>query len=288
MSELKGTIQKARAESEPNRQNPIVVRCAVSRGPRHETDAKAMELAVSNAKQVATDSLMEKDRQATKTSLDGTAMHELATMLDLEKPPSRIECYDISHTQGEIPVGSRVVFINGKPAPELYRRFNIKAVKGIDDYASLEEVLHRRFSRVWENGTGGLVGQDDPWSMPDLVVIDGGVGQLGAAIKGMAKSNIFPRMPAFDMDGDIIVEEEVLDQRSVVTHNQMLSSPKKIVVPICSLAKSKEEVFVFGKKRPVNDGPDSAALLLLRSLRDESHRYALHSHRKRRSAQLMK
>lgn len=288
VSELKRTIKKARAEAEPSRQSPIVVRCAVSKGPRHQTDAKAMEFAVSNAKQVARDSAMEKDRQATKTSLDGSAVHELATMLDLEKPPSRIECYDISHTHGEVPVGSRVVFINGKPAPELYRRFNVKTVKGIDDYASLEEVLRRRFSRVWENGTGGLVGQDDPWSMPDLVVIDGGVGQLGAAIKGMAKSNVFPRIPStFDMDSDIIREEEVLDEISVVSQNQVFSSARKTVVPICSLAKSKEEVFVFGKKGPVNDGPDSAALLLLRSLRDESHRYALRSHRKRRSAQLM-
>ena len=289
VSELKRAIKTARTEAEPDRSTVISVRHATSRGPRRQTDERAVEFAADNAKQVAIDGVLESDRQATKTSLDGTANKELASMLSLEKAPSRIECYDISHTQGEVPVGSRVVFINGKPAPELYRKFNIKTVEGIDDYASLEEVLQRRFSRVWVNGTGGLVGQEDPWSMPDLVVIDGGIGQLGAAIKGMAKSSIFPHEADVLNDrSELIVEEQVLDDGFLFPSDLALLSSRKTFVPICALAKNKEEVFVFGRKGPVNDTPDSAALLLLRSLRDESHRFALSSHRKRRSVAMKK
>jgi excinuclease ABC subunit C len=182
------------------------------------------------------------------------------TLLSLEQPPGRIECYDISHTQGESAVGSRVVFVNGKPAPHLYRKFNIKTVEGIDDYASLAEVLERRFLRSWVNGLGGQVDREDPWAIPDLVVIDGGPGQLNAAIKGMSKAMIYP---------------------SIATSDSKV--PRMAIVPICSLAKDQEEVFVQGQSSPVNQFPDSPALLLLRSVRDESHRFALRAHRQRRS-----
>jgi excinuclease ABC subunit C len=184
-------------------------------------------------------------------------------MLSLQKEPSRIECYDISHTQGSVPVGSRVVFVDGKPVPELYRIFNIKTVDGINDYASLEEILERRFRRAWINGEGGPVDSSDPWALPDLVVIDGGPGQLGAAVNGMAKASIYPTAIG------------LATERSGVTRSAH--------VPICSLAKNKEQVFVYGRTDPINETPDSAALLLLRSLRDESHRFALRAHRKRRS-----
>lgn len=208
-------------------------------------------------------------------------------MLEVESPLKRIECYDISHTQGEDAVGSRVVFIDGKPVPSLYRRFNIKTVDGVDDYASLSEVLERRFKHAWVNGKGGLVEGKDPWTLPDLVVIDGGVGQLGAAIKGMEKASIFPatRQSLPSEEGEII-EEHYVDS---------IESGLKLVegtlsrfgaVPICALAKNKEEVFIHGRSTPVNDSPDSAGLLLLRSLRDESHRFALRNHRERRSRSL--
>ena len=281
-TDLKRAIKNARGLAEPSRNAPTDVRHVVSRGPRQQSDERAMEFAIANAKQVAIDQTMEADRGATRTSLDGTAIKELERMLTLEKPPKRIECYDISHTQGEVAVGSRVVFIDGKPEPSLYRRFNIQSSVGNDDYASLAEVLERRFSRVWVNGEGGLVGQDDPWSMPDLVVIDGGVGQLGAAIKGMAKADVFPRFAniVVDEEDGVIFEDDDMDQYFVASED--IASPRRACVPICSLAKNMEEVFVFGQKGPVNDAPDSPALLLLRSLRDESHRFALASHRKRR------
>lgn len=103
-----------------------------------------MEFAAVSAKQATKDRNMDAgDLKAPKTSLDGTALDELVAMLMLPKSPKRIECYDISHTQGEVAVGSSVVFIDGKPSPKLYRKFNIKTVEGIDDYASLKEVLSR-------------------------------------------------------------------------------------------------------------------------------------------------
>jgi excinuclease ABC subunit C len=159
---------------------------------------------------------------------------------------------------GEYTVASRVVFLDGKPAPKLYRKFNIKSVDGIDDYASMKEVLYRRFLRLEEPG--------DSWSMPDLVgrsrfilakccltyscvrkvVIDGGPGQLNAAIEGILDAG--------------------------VGH-----------VPTCALAKKHEHVFVPGRQDPVNDAADSPGVLFLRAIRDESHRFAVKSHRSRRS-----
>lgn len=117
----------------------------------------------------------------------------------------------------------------------------------------MEEVLERRFRRL-----SSAKKENDPWQLPDLVVIDGGPGQLSAAIKGMAKAGVGAAM-------------------------QSSANIDDINVPICSLAKREEEVFVPGKSGPVNESPDSPALLLLRALRDESHRFALKSHRSRRS-----
>jgi len=285
-SELKKTVKSARAKAESNRSTEIKIRHVAKRAPRRETDERAMEFATTSATQAAEERKMDGEKRATKTSVDGTALAELVTILSLPKPPTRIECYDISHTQGEVPVGSRVVFVDGKPSPALYRKFNIKTVEGVDDYASLEEVLNRRFNRVWVDGEGGLVDQEDPWAMPDLVVIDGGIGQLGAAIKGMAKASVYPYISIGQDGDDGLVEEEVLVDGLVASELAEHTS-RTTSVPICALAKKKEEVFVYGNSAPVNTLPDSAALLLLRSLRDESHRFALSGHRKRRSSKLM-
>jgi len=176
----------------------------------------------------------------------------------------------VSHSQGEKAVASRVVFVDGEPVPRLYRKFNIKTVKGVDDYASLEEVLERRFRRVGDSGANDT---DGPWDLPDLVVIDGGKGQLGAALKGMAKagvgaSNIFVAEPE---ESEIVHLSNARDEATFRT------------VAVCSLAKREEHVFIPGRSQPVNDLPDSPAVLLLRALRDESHRFALKSHRSRRN-----
>ncbi|CAB9530352.1 system protein B [Seminavis robusta] len=262
--DLKLTIREWRRKVEPERSDKIVVRDIAKKGKRQESDERAMQFVMVNAKQVAFERSLEMAKNAVKSSVDGTALTELAALLDLEHIPHRIECYDVSHSQGEFAVASRVVFVDGRPVPSLYRKFNIKSVDGPDDYASLEETLARRFKHVWVNGHGGLVEEDDPWALPDVVLIDGGKGQLHAAAKGMAKARVFPA--------------EGKKEQSPPNGSKRGAS-----VALCSLAKNHEELFVFGAKAPVNEAPDSPALLLLRALRDESHRFALSAHRSRRS-----
>merc|ERR1711865_1285242 len=188
------------------------------------------------------------------------------------------------------------------------------------------EVLERRFRRVWKTrnnktSTNELVDDKDPWSMPDLVVIDGGKGQLNAAVKGISRANVLPYEPIHDdsgqhsfsvsdedkvsnnhdrssstMDGDLIVEEEDdddADSDSTMFVESSLSSFKSessstrtrgAFVPIIALAKKKEEVVMYRNSNPVNTNTsiDDGTMLLLRSLRDESHRFAITSMRKRR------
>lgn len=172
---------------------------------------------------------------------------------------------DVSHSQGDKAVASRVVFVDGRPVPLHYRKFNIKTVQGVDDYASLEEVLERRFRRL-DVSSSQTNREDCPWGLPDLVVIDGGPGQLNAAIRGMARAGVVPAnivQPADDVD----LVDGVVNLASVA---------------VCSLAKREEKVFVPGRSTPVNETHDSPAVLLLRALRDESHRFALKSHISRR------
>jgi excinuclease ABC subunit C len=150
--------------------------------------------------------------------------------------PSRIEGYDISDIQGAAAVGSMVVFDQGKPKPAHYRRFRIKTVTGADDYAMLAEVLKRRFKRAG--------GASDTWAiLPDLVLIDGGKGQLNAAREAMRQTGA--------------------------------SS-----VPTASLAKENEELFIPQKKEPIVLPRSSPGLQLLQRLRDEAHRFALGYHQR--------
>lgn len=255
---LKQSIRNLRRHAEPSRKGAIQICMPRKRGPRVRSDERALTFAKDNAKQLAISQAFEEQNGSLKTSLDGTAASELRKMLSLQRNPRKIECYDISHTQGEGGVASRVVFVDGRPAKHLYRKFNLKTVSNGDDYAGLEEVLERRFRRAAFAGAtaeihtaasfGGKDDGDEAWEHPDLVVIDGGKGQLSAAIKGIKRANV-------------------------------------AVPEICAIAKDKEAVFVPGESRPINDGSptDTPALLLLRHLRDESHRFALKSHRRRRS-----
>ena len=176
-----------------------------------------------------------------------TALEEIGKELQLPHTPSRLEGYDISNIQGTGAVGSMVVFDQGRPKPSLYRRFRIKTVEGADDYAMLREVLRRRFKR------SGLKGNEtskaDTWSvLPDLVLIDGGKGQLNAGL-------------------------------SVIRETGAES------VPVASLAKENEEVFIPHRKEPVVLPPTSPGLQLLQRLRDEAHRFALGYHLKVRRRQ---
>jgi excinuclease ABC subunit C len=172
------------------------------------------------------------------------ALEQLADALGLPGPPLRIECYDISNFQGRESVGSMVVFEDGKPRSGEYRRFRIKSVSGPNDFASHQEVLRRRFRRA----TSGEEGNEEErrWKLPDLVIVDGGKGQVSAA-------------------------KEVLDELGL--HDQ----------PLAGLAKEREELFLPGRVDPVILPPTSSALYLVQRIRDEAHRFAIMYHRDLRS-----
>jgi len=181
------------------------------------------------------------------------ALAQLQEHLGLEEAPTRIEGYDISNIQGTAATGSMVVFVKGVPRKSDYRRFRIRTVEGADDYAMMQEVLRRRFKRAIE-GTSKLKAQipkgegADAWTiMPDLIVVDGGKGQLNAAL-------------------------EVLEEYGL-----------RGEVPVVGLAKKREEIFVPGRSKPLVLPRDSQALYLLQRIRDEAHRFAIGYHRKLRT-----
>lgn len=164
----------------------------------------------------------------------GGAVKKLAEALDLPRLPERMECFDISHIQGAETVASMVVFENGKPAKKEYRRFKLKTVQGTpDDFKSMVEVMERRY------------GKETDWPMPDLIVIDGGKGQL---------SSVLP----------VIRATGITD------------------VPVISLAKREEKVFVEGKSDSILLDYHSPELQLLQQIRDEAHRFAITYHRQLR------
>ena len=186
------------------------------------------------------------------------AMSELQEALELPKPPSRIECYDISHTQGSLPVGSMVVFVQGAPLKKDYRRFNIRTVTN-DDYGAMKEVLTRRLQRYVDSKDGvradhekalAQVGKkiDSSFAiLPDLLIVDGGKGQLAMAVEVLKE---------FDLGH---------------------------IVPVVGLAKREEELFQPGRVGSILLDRRSEALYLVQRVRDEAHRFANTGHRKRRS-----
>jgi excinuclease ABC subunit C len=170
------------------------------------------------------------------------AMSELADALDLPRLPRRIECYDISNLQGTNPVASMVVFQDAKPAKKEYRRFTIKTITGANDFAMMNEVIKRRFRRAAEVDEE----KDGKWTtLPDLVIVDGGKGQLNAALQGLREVGM--------------------------------------EVPICGLAKEQEEIFLPGRKESIMLPRDAQSLFLVQRIRDEAHRFAVTFHRTRRS-----
>ena len=186
------------------------------------------------------------------TDIIQQAMSDLEEELSLPLPLRRMECYDISHIQGSNTVASMVVFEDGKPKPAHYRRFKIKTVDGVDDFESIREVLRRRFKRLAsaraaeQRGEGQGAGIDSFGVIPDLVLIDGGKGQLSAALE--------------------VFLELGLDD-----------------VPLASLAKENEELFVPHSPEPIILPRDSQALYLVQRIRDEAHRFAITYHRNLRS-----
>jgi excinuclease ABC subunit C len=181
------------------------------------------------------------------------ALEELRDELDLPSAPRRIECYDISHTQGTNQVASMVVFVDGRPLPSEYRRFKIKHTEGNNDVLSMTEVLQRRFKRAKEATEDG---EEDParggWGvLPDLLLIDGGKPQLGAAL-------------------DVLRDMGLGD------------------VPVAGLAKENEEIYVADTASPTILPRTSQALYLIQRIRDEAHRFAITFHRQVRAKSSIK
>lgn len=199
--------------------------------PRRGARKQLIDIAAENARQ-GLEQLKLKELTAVKSA--DAALDEIEKELDLKNLPLRMEAYDISNIQGSSAVGSMVVFEKGRPRPAHYRRFKIKTIEGANDYAMLQEVLRRRFKRSSGNGEKA----SDTWAiLPDLILIDGGKGQLNAALAVLQEAG----------------------QR----------------VPLASLAKENEEIFLPGKKYPVVLPKSSPGLQLLQRLRDEAHRFAI-------------
>jgi len=205
--------------------------------PRRGNKRELLELAARNATETLA---REHARWLADHGKTLAALEELADALDLQAAPLRIECYDISNFQGAQSVGSMVVFEDGRPRTGEYRRFRIKTVTGANDYASHQEVLRRRFVRAKSGDEGSE--EELRWRLPDLVVIDGGKGQLSAA-------------------------KETLDDLGF--HD----------LAVVGLAKEREEIFLPGRDDPVLLPTTSPALYLMQRLRDEAHRFAITYHR---------
>ncbi len=227
--------------------------------PKRQQKADLVELVERNAG-------FELTRAQRSAEQHQLATEDLAQLLELPQPPRRIEGYDISHIQGSDAVASQVVFVDGLPARQHYRKYKIQSSSigagHSDDFMAMAEIMRRRFRR-WAQAkaegtnlaelrkvtgttlhTGGL----NDW--PDLVMIDGGKGQLSAVMEAL---------------------------RELDLHEELV---------VCSLAKQREEVFLPGASKPVESEPDQLGVVLLRRLRDEAHRFAVSFHRQQRGERM--
>ena len=206
--------------------------------PKKGEKAKQVRLAHQNSKLLLGEWILNKKK---RKDLVPKMVKQLQDDLQLKAAPRNIECFDISHLGGTNTVASMVSFIDGKPKKSNYRKYNIKTVTGIDDFASIREVVLRRYKRLKEEGKG----------FPDLIVVDGGKGQLSMAISAL--------------------RELGLDY-----------------IPTISLAKRLEEVFVPGQSSAQTIHKQSPGLILLRQIRDEAHRFAVDFQRKKRRSSVTK
>ena len=206
--------------------------------PERGEKAKELRLAYQNAKLLLGEWLINRKK---RRELIPKMVGQLQEDLQLKVPPRRIEAFDISHLGGTNTVAAMVCFIDGKSKKTEYRKFKVKTVKGIDDFASMREIVYRRYKRVKKEGTG----------LPDLILIDGGKGQLSMAVSAL--------------------RELGLDY-----------------LPIIGLAKKLEEVFVPGNSDPQSIHKQSSGLILLRRIRDEAHRFAINFQRQKRKDSISK
>ena len=217
--------------------------------PHSGVSQELVQMAAENATETL--NALRKQWQA-DTNRQTEALAELQQALNLPTPPNRIECYDISNTQGTASVASMVVFEQGVPNKKKYRHFNIATVSGPDDFASMEEVLTRRFRRWQTYQEAQSPGhKPDPSfsSLPDLLIVDGGKGQLSRAVAVLERFGLFNK------------------------------------VPVIGLAKHQEELFTPHKSDSLLLPRHSQGLYLIQRIRDEAHRFAITAHRGRRSRQ---
>jgi excinuclease ABC subunit C len=189
-------------------------------------------------------------KRATDHNSRAKALNELQAWLELPVSPLRIECYDMSHLQGTDYVGSMVVVEDGLAAKSQYRRFKVRTVDQNDDYAAMEEVLTRRLTNYLEDRAKPIAERGKFQYPPQLLMVDGGKGQLGVAVR-------------------------VLEQLGLSDE-----------IPVCALAKRFEEVYLPGRSEPITIPRQSEALYLLQRLRDESHRFAIEYHRTLRNRRM--
>jgi excinuclease ABC subunit C len=216
-----------------------------TRGPKLEL----LKLGEENAKQYLEST---SDKHLLEEARLLASLKELQRVLELPTLPARIEAYDISNIQGTNPVGSMVVFDFARPKKDQYRKFKINKKQTPDDFAMMREMLERRFKRSVEasapsSQTQRSAQHAQPWPLPDLILIDGGKGQLNAAL------------------------------------SVMQSTKYKLQLPILGLAKRLEEIFLPGRKTPLILPQNSIALFLLQRIRDEAHRFGVKYHRHLRS-----
>ncbi len=208
--------------------------------PQKGDKKQLLELSERNANYFRID----RERQRSLKKEDSTLNILKTIKIELKLPtlPHRMECFDNSNIQGTNPVASCVVFIDGKPAKREYRKFHVKTVVGADDFASMEEIIFRRYGRVLDEGL----------ELPDLIVIDGGKGQLHSAVNSLKKLGLYGK------------------------------------VPILGLAKQMEEIYFPEDKDPYLLAKNSTALKTLMHIRDEAHRFGITFHRKLREKALIK
>ena len=211
--------------------------------PQRQVKAELIEMVERNAN-------FELLRTQRVSDRNNQALQDLANVLDLPELPKRIEGYDISHVQGSNAVASQVVFVDGIPAKQHYRHYKIKnpnvRIGHSDDFASMAEVLGRRFRKYTQSDSQSLTTEAKGDNFPDVVMIDGGKGQLSAVVKVLQDLNLLES------------------------------------VRVVSLAKKREEIFLPGESKPLDTDSEQPGVQLLRRVRDESHRFAVSFHRQQR------
>ena len=208
--------------------------------PRKGEKKQLLDLSERNAKYFLLESKKRQQKYVERSSQNRILL-DLQNDLRLKFLPVHMECFDNSNIQGKHPVASCVVFVNGKPAKKKYRHYNIKTVEGADDFSSMKEIVYRRYRRLL----------DEKKSLPQAIIVDGGKGQLNAAVKSLEMLNLRGQIPVF------------------------------------GIAKKLEEIFIPGDPVPLYLNKNSTSLKIIQNMRNEAHRFGITFHRQKRSGEFL-